>query len=105
MARGRETEALEPAEQAVGLGPGLFATHLVLGRALVATGAVERGIGELETAVALAPEIPAIHLALARAYAQAGRKAEADRANARFRALEDARRGAPPSGAPAPDAP
>jgi tetratricopeptide (TPR) repeat protein len=105
LARGRETEALGPAEEAVRLGPGLFATHLVLGRALVATGVVERGIGELETAAALAPEIPAIHLALARAYAQAGRKAEADRANARFQALEAARRDGPPSGAPPPNAP
>ena len=70
-------------------------THLVLGRALAATGRVERGIQELETAAALQPRIPEIQLALARAYAQAGRKADADRANAAFRSLEAARRGAP----------
>jgi len=67
-----------------------------LGRALAATGKVTRGIGELETAAGLAPQIPEIHLALARAYARAGRKADADRANAVFRTLDEARRkGAP----------
>jgi tetratricopeptide (TPR) repeat protein len=96
LARGREPEAVAPAEEAVKLAPGLFATHLVLGRALVATGKLTRGIRELETAVGLAPQIPEIHLALARAYAKAGRKADADRANAVFRALDEARRkGAP----------
>ena len=75
------------------LAPGLFVTHLVLGRALAATGQVDRGIRELETAAAQQPRIPEIQLALARAYAQAGRKADADRANATFRSLEAADRG------------
>lgn len=95
LARGREPEALAPAEEAVELAPGLFATRLVLGRALVATGKLTRGIRELETAVGLAPQVPEIHLALARAYAKAGRKAEADRANAVFRTLDEARRETP----------
>jgi predicted Zn-dependent protease len=92
LARGREQEALAPAEEAVKLAPGLFATHLVLGRALAATGKLTRGIRELETAALLAPQIPEAHLALARAYAKAGRKADADRANAVFRTLDEARR-------------
>jgi tetratricopeptide (TPR) repeat protein len=96
LTRGREKEAIPPAEEAVRLAPGLFATHLVLGRALVATGALERGIGELETAVQMAPRIPEIHLALARAYARAGRKAEAEEAREVFRSLDAARRGSPP---------
>jgi predicted Zn-dependent protease len=100
LARGREEEAVPPAEVAVTLAPGLFASHLVLGRALAATGKLERAIGELQTAAAMAPELPAVHLALARAYAQAGRKADADRANATFQALETARRGAPAPMAP-----
>jgi len=95
LARGSEGEAVAPAEQAVRLAPGLFVTHLVLGRALVATGGLERGIRELETAAAMQPRIPAIQLALAKAYAQAGRKAEAERANANFRSLEASRRVAP----------
>ena len=105
LARGQEQEAVPPAEEAVRLAPGLFATHLVLGRALVATGRLERGVRELETAATLAPQVPEIHLALARAYAQAGRKADAEQANARFRALDAARRGAPTEGKAAPRSP
>ena len=93
--RGREAEAIAPAEEAARLAPGLFVTHLVLGRALAATGHLERGIRELERAAALQPQIAAIQLALARAYAQAGRKADADRARAAFQSLEATRRGAP----------
>jgi tetratricopeptide (TPR) repeat protein len=95
LARGREEEAVGPAEAAVRLAPGLFVTHLVLGRALAATGHVDRGIRELETAATLQPRIPEIQLALARAYVQAGRKPEADRARAAFQALEAARGGSP----------
>ena len=102
LARGRESEAVAVAEEAARQAPGLFVTHLVLGRALVATGQLERGIRELETAAAMGPRAPEIQLALARAYAQAGRKQEAERANAAFQSLEAARRGA--SG-PAPEAP
>jgi hypothetical protein len=40
----------------------------------------------------MAPRIPEVHIALARAYAKAGRKADADRANAAFRTLDEARR-------------
>jgi tetratricopeptide (TPR) repeat protein len=98
LARGREQEAVAPGEAAAKLAPGLFATHLVLGRALVATGKLTRGIHELETAAGMAPQIPEVHIALARAYAKAGRKADAERANAIFRALDEARRkGAPAS--------
>ncbi len=92
LARGREQEALAPAEAAAKLAPGLFATHLVLGRALVGTGKVRLGIRELESAAGLAPQIPEVHIALARAYAKAGRTADAERANAVFRALDEARR-------------
>ncbi|HSD30074.1 MAG TPA: hypothetical protein VLL75_22430 [Vicinamibacteria bacterium] len=56
------------------------------------TGGLTRGIRELETAAGLAPQIPEVHIALARAYARAGRKADADRANGVFRALDEARR-------------
>ncbi len=102
LSRGREREAVLPAEEAARLAPGLFATHLVLGRVLVATGKLERGIRELETSVVMAPRIPEIHLALARAYAQAGRKAEAERANAVFQSLDGARRGKNPREGAAP---
>ncbi len=105
LARGQEQEAVPPAEEAVRLAPGLFAAHFVLGRALVGTGRLDRGVGELETAATLAPQIPEIQLALARAYALAGRKGDAERANARFRSLEAARRGPPTEGTSAPRSP
>ena len=47
----RNEEAKGVAERAVELAPTLFATHAALGRALVETGEVERGIRELELAV------------------------------------------------------
>ena len=97
---GPEQEAVAPAEAAARLAPGLFVTHLVLGRALAATGHVDAGIRELETAASLQPRIPEIQLALARAYAQAGRKADADRARAAFQSLEAAHRGAPNAARP-----
>jgi tetratricopeptide (TPR) repeat protein len=106
LTRGQAQEAMAPAETAARLAPGLFAAHLALGRALVATGGLERGIRELETAVRLAPDIPEPYLTLSRAYAQAGRRTEADRANAVFQALEKARRtgagGSPPGPRPGP---
>jgi tetratricopeptide (TPR) repeat protein len=105
LTRGREAEAMGPAEEAARLAPGLFVTHLVLGRALAATGRLERGIRELETAAAMAPRIPEIQLALARAYALAGRKQDADRANAAFQSLEAARRGSSDARPPTPEAP
>ena len=105
LARGREAEAVAPAETAARLAPGLFVTHLVLGRALVATGRLEPGIREIETAAAMEPRIPEIQLALARAYAQAGRKADADRASAAFRSLEAGRHEAAGAARPAPEAP
>jgi predicted Zn-dependent protease len=105
LTRGREAEAIAPAEEAVRLAPGLFVTHLVLGRALAATGRLERGIQELETAAAVAPRIPEIQLAHARADAPAGRKADADRANAAFQSLEASRRGSSTASRHPPEAP
>ena len=88
LTRGRDAEAIGPAERAVALAPRLFAAHLALGRALVGAGDLARGVRSLETAAAMAPWIPAVQLALARAYAKAGRKVEAEQANRRFLELE-----------------
>jgi tetratricopeptide (TPR) repeat protein len=97
----RNEEARVVAERAVELSPTLFATHTALGRALVETGEVDRGIRELEQAVGLAPESPEVHFALARAYARAGREADAARERTEFSRLEQARTaagGTAPSG-------
>ena len=87
----RNEEAKGVAERAVELAPTLFATHAVLGRALVELGDLERGIRALERAVQLAPEAPEVHFALARAYARAGRDADATRERAEFTRLDQAR--------------
>jgi tetratricopeptide (TPR) repeat protein len=87
----RNEEARAVAERAVELSPTLFATHAALGRALVETGEVDRGIGELEQAVRLAPESAEVHFALARAFARAGREPEAARERAEFARLEQER--------------
>jgi tetratricopeptide (TPR) repeat protein len=87
----RYEEARTVAQRAVELSPTLFATHVALGRALVETGEVDRGIGELQAAVLLAPESAEVHFALARAYSRAGREDEAARERAEFTRLDQAR--------------
>jgi len=96
----RNEEARTAAERAVEISPTLFATHVALGRALVETGEVDRGIREIERAVQLAPESPEVHFALARAYARAGREPDAARERATFARLEQERTAA---GGTAPD--
>jgi tetratricopeptide (TPR) repeat protein len=87
----RNEEARAVAERAVELSPTLFATHAALGRALVETGEVDRGIRELEQAASLAPESAEVHFALARAYARAGREQEAARERAELARHEQER--------------
>ena len=90
------------AERAVVLAPGLFAARHALGRALVESGEVERGIVELEVAARLAPESPEVFSALARAYGRAGRKEQAEGARARFTELDQKRRELRGESAPSP---
>jgi tetratricopeptide (TPR) repeat protein len=89
----RYEEARSVAERAVELSPTLFASHVALGRALVETGEVDRGIGELQRAVRLAPEAAEVHFALARAYSRAGREQEAASERAEFARLDQERTG------------
>lgn len=100
--RGEAGEAVPVAEKAAALAPGLFAARIALGRALVETGELRRGIAELELALKLEPGLPEGYLFLARAYAQAGREADARRAQATFKKLDDARRGSAGRGGAAP---
>jgi tetratricopeptide (TPR) repeat protein len=92
LTHGRAAEAAPVAKEAVRLAPSLFAAHTALGRALVETGDLAGGIAELETAIKLEPKLPEAYLFLGRAYAKAGRTGEAERAQAVFKALDDARR-------------
>jgi tetratricopeptide (TPR) repeat protein len=85
---GAFADALPWAEQAAKLDPRLFAARYALGRALVETGQVSRGVAELEQAVSLAPESPEVRFALMRAYNAAGRTADVERERAIFKKLE-----------------
>jgi tetratricopeptide (TPR) repeat protein len=94
LTHGRPQEAVRAAEAAVRLGPEIFITHLALGRALVASGDLALGTFELESAARLGPGSPDVFFALARAYRAGARQDDADRANARFLELDQARRSA-----------
>ena len=80
--------AVEYGELAVKAGPGDFATHIVLGRALLASEDLARASTELEQAVKLAPNVPDAHFSLATAYSRLGRKEDAARETAAFKRLE-----------------
>jgi tetratricopeptide (TPR) repeat protein len=87
----RHAEAAPFAEEAVKLAPDLFASHNALGRILIETGQIERGIKELELGAKLAPDSPEMYFALARAYTRAGRPKDAERARAEFTRLNKLR--------------
>ncbi len=88
LKRGEHANALPWAEQAVKLAPGLFAGHNALGRALLDTGQVARGVAELEEAVRLVPDSPDLRATLARAYVMAGRRADAERQRLVYQKLQ-----------------
>jgi Flp pilus assembly protein TadD len=87
MTQGEHAAAIPYAEGAVRLAPALFASHFALGRALVGTGEVDRGIAAFEKAASLAPDVPETRAALARAYVQAGRRADAEKEHLAFQRL------------------
>jgi len=80
--------ALEYGERAVKASPGDFSTHIVLGRALLASEDPARAAAELEQALKLAPAVPEAHFSLATAYSRLGRKQDAAREQAEFKRLE-----------------
>ncbi len=80
--------ALEYGERAVKASPNDFSTHLVFGRALLASVEPARAAAELEQAVKLSPGAPEAHFSLATAYNRLGRKADAAREQADFKRLE-----------------
>jgi len=80
--------AVEYGELAVKASPGDFATHIVLGRALLASEEPARAATELEQAVKLAPNSAEGHFSLAEAYNRLGKKPDAARETAEFKRLE-----------------
>lgn len=88
LKRGDASSALPFAREAVGIEPGSFVARYALGRALVESGDLEKGVAELEISKEQAPDSPPTRLALASAYAKAGRKLDAERERAVFLKLE-----------------
>ena len=88
MKRGEPEAAREYASQAVQASPGDFATHIVLGRALLETADAAGAARELELAVKLAPDNPEARFSLASAYSRLGRKADAEREHEEFKRLK-----------------
>jgi tetratricopeptide (TPR) repeat protein len=88
MKRGEPEAAREYASKAVKASPGDFATHIVLGRALLETGDATGAARELELAVKLAPDNPEARFSLASAYSRLGRKADAEREHEEFKRLK-----------------
>jgi tetratricopeptide (TPR) repeat protein len=80
--------AVEYGELAVKAAPGDFATHIVLGRALLASDDLVRAAAELQQAVKLAPSDPDAHFSLATAYSRLGKKEDAAREQNEFKRLE-----------------
>jgi tetratricopeptide (TPR) repeat protein len=81
--------AVEYGGQAVKASPSDFATHLVLGRALLATEEPARAAAELQEAVKLAPNNPDAHFSLGTAYSRLGRNEDAARERNEFKRIEN----------------
>jgi tetratricopeptide (TPR) repeat protein len=79
LLRNSFAEALPYAEKAAATAPDSSTAQLVLGRALVGTGAVSEGLRHLEAALKLDPENIEIHVALVGVYSRLGRKEDARR--------------------------
>jgi predicted Zn-dependent protease len=83
--------ALTYAEQAVQLNPRIPLGHYLLGTLLLTAGQTDRAISELELAEQSVKDDPRVYYALGRAYAKAGRAADAERARATFKHLNEER--------------
>lgn len=77
VSQDRAADAVPQLKSAVAANPKCAQCHLLLGRALAATGHVAEGVHELEQAVALEPSDAKAHYQLARLYRQAGDRARA----------------------------
>lgn len=88
LKRGEPKNALPFAERAVKAAPRNFTTHAALGRALVDSGEIERGVKELEISIQLEPTSPQTRIALASAYQKLGRKEDAAKQRAEFLRLK-----------------
>ena len=89
LRRNEWAKATEYGERATANSPLNFTGHVILGRALVESGAdVKRGIKELERAKDLEPTSPQVRIALASAYAKDNRREDAATQRAEFLRLK-----------------
>jgi tetratricopeptide (TPR) repeat protein len=79
LMRNEPSSALPFAQKAAEEAPSQAISLLVLGRALVDTGAIRDGIASLQKALVLEPDNLEIHIALAKAYSESGRRDDARR--------------------------
>jgi tetratricopeptide (TPR) repeat protein len=77
ISQDRAADAVPQLKSAVAANPKCAQCHLLLGRALAATGNLAAGVHELEQAVSLDPSDPKVHYQLARLYRQAGDRTRA----------------------------
>ncbi len=103
--RGEAARARPYAEEALRLDPRHFAVHLAMGQVWFETGDLPKAIAAFEQGARLAPGSPQAHFLLARAYGRAGRTADAERARAEFRRLEQLKLGQPVEASGGPAAP
>ena len=84
LRRGDAARALPFAQRSVEQAPGSYASHTLLGRVLVETGALEPALQELEAGRQMAPNDPQPRIALASLYTKLGRKDDAARERREF---------------------
>jgi tetratricopeptide (TPR) repeat protein len=84
LRQGDVVKALPYARRSVELAPGSYASHTLLGRVLIETGALEPALKELEAARQMEPEDPQPRIALASLYTKLGRKEDAARERREF---------------------
>lgn len=87
---GSPADAAKLAQQAINLQPSNVYCDVVLGRAYLNMGQVDKAIPVLEAAVKLAPEDPQPHLYLGQAYSRSGKTIEAKQEQATFERLRSA---------------
>jgi tetratricopeptide (TPR) repeat protein len=88
LKRGDAAAALPYARKATEIDSTSFVAHNALGRALVESGDLDKGIKELELSKQQAPGSPQTRIALASAYAKAGRSEDAAHERAEFLKLK-----------------
>lgn len=88
LKRGDAAAAVQCARKAAEIEPASFVAHNALGRALVESGDLDKGIKELELSKQQAPGSPQTRIALASAYAKAGRSEDAAHERAEFLKLK-----------------